>query len=99
MKEDQMTDLEQFETTSIHLAAAVLTSIPTSHLASITPNPTIDGKRLIVIQYPLSQQGKVKRLAEDFHARRLTVPLYAFNRALNLLRDRLLQDRHPHAVR
>ena len=94
-----MTGLQQFETTSIHLAAAVLTSVSNSRLARITPDPVIDGKRVISIQYPASQQGTVQKLIEDFHARRLTVPLYSFNRALNLLRDRLLQDQRPHAIR
>ena len=94
-----MTDVRDFETTSIHLAAALLTVIPDAQLSHIAPDPSIDGKRLIAVRCPVNQQTSVQRLAEDFYARRLTVPLYAFNRALNLLRDRLLQDRRPHAVR
>ena len=94
-----MTGQREFETTSIHLSAAFLIHIPGATLCRITPEPSIDGKRLIAIRYPLSQQDAVQQLIEDFHARRLTVPLYSFNRALNLLRDRLLQDQRSHAVR
>ena len=89
----------QFSTTSIHLGAAILTLIPSTSLAEISSSSPIDGKRLIVLSFPSDQQRAVDELVEKFHARMLAVPLYGFNRALNLLRDRLLQQRRSHAVR
>ncbi len=89
-------DTKNFETTSIHLAAALLISVPGATLAHITPVPSIDGKRVLAIRYPLDQAEAIQKTAEDFHARRLLVPLYLFNRALNLLRDRLLSRQCLH---
>ena len=91
-------DEGQFETTSIHLAAAILVQVPYAALARIFPTPSVDGKRLIVLTYPASQTEVIRKVVEDFHGRRLVVPLYLFNRALNLLRDRLLQDKPDHAL-
>lgn len=91
-----MTALQQFETTSIHLAAALLVQVPGTTLAHVTPDPSIDGKRLIVLAYPPDQASAIQRIVAEFHSRRLVVPLYLFNRALNLLRDRLLSRQHLH---
>ncbi len=86
-----MTGEQCFETTSIHLAAALLISVPGATLAHITPAPSIDGKRVLTLRYSLDHAEALQKTVEDFHARRLVVPLYFFNRALNLLRDHLLQ--------
>ena len=93
------TTMNEFQTTSLHLAAASLLHVPNSTLARITPTPDIDGKRVIVITYPLKQADTLHKVVEDFHARRLLVPLYHFNRTLNLLRDRLKQDEGYHVPR
>lgn len=93
-----MTDMRDFETTSIHLAAAVLTHIPQADLRRISSDRPVDGKRLIVIAVPAEQAEAFQTLVEDFHRRRLTVPLYRFNRILNLLRDHLMQHKRPHAI-
>jgi len=89
--------MNEFQTTSLHLAAAILLHVPSATLARITPTPEIDSKRIIVIAYPLNQAEALHKAVEDFHARRLLVPLYRFNRILNLLRDRLKQGDGCHA--
>ncbi len=88
LKEEPMRDL-QFETTSLPLAAALLVQIPSATLIEIASRPSIDGKRLIVVGHPAIQARAVQSVVEQFHLRRLTVPLYLYNRALNTLRDRL----------
>jgi len=94
-----MSEMREFQTTSIHLATAVLTHLPRAALLRITPDRSIDGKRAIIMQYPAEQSDAFQQILEDFQRRRLTVPLYRFNRALNLLRDHLLQHERSHAIR
>lgn len=86
-----------FETTSIHLAAALLVQVQDAILAHVTSDPSIDGKRLIVVAYPPVQESTVQQIVTDFHSRRLVVSLYPYNRALNALRDRLKQGEGCHA--
>jgi hypothetical protein len=92
-------DVERFETTSLTLASALLSQIPGAAVLSIAPEPSIDGKRLIVINYPSDEAQKALNLVRQFHARTLSVPLYPYNRVLNALRDRLKQDTGNHALR
>ena len=94
-----MTDQQRFETTTLPLAASLLSQVPGAVLLKIASEPSIDGKRLIVIGYPQDQVQAVQDLVQQFHSRRLVVPLYAFNRSLNTLRDRLKQDTGNHALR
>ncbi|MBI3292103.1 MAG: hypothetical protein HYZ73_04755 [Elusimicrobia bacterium] len=78
-----------FQTVNLPLASALLAEIPGSALGRITPSPCVDGKRLIVIQYPPEREADVQRLVDLFHQRRLTVNLFSYNKAANLLRDLL----------
>ncbi len=94
-----MSDLHQFKTTSIHLAAAILAQVPDTTLVQVSSTPSIDGKRLIIVGYPSGQTKAVDSIVKQFHSRRLTVHLYNFNRVLNLVRDRLLQNEPHHAFR
>lgn len=93
-----MVDSTRFSTTSIHLGAAILTLVPQATLAEVSNTSPVDGKKLLTISFPADQEQAVAELVEKFHARMLTVPLYGFNRALNLLRDRLLQRERSHAI-
>jgi len=88
-----------FETVSLPLAASVLTLVPTAQFSYIAPEPSIDGKRLIVLTYPADQTQAVHDIVERFQNRQLTVRLYPFNQKLNLLRDHLLQRERSHAIR
>lgn len=97
MGDEPMTDQQRFETTSLPLAASLLSQISSAALLKISPETSIDGKRLITIAYPPNQTTAVKSLLEQFHSRRLVVSLYAYNRLLNALRDRLKQDVGIHA--
>lgn len=78
-------------TTNINLAACLLSLVPGSALAGIDPSPSVDGRRLIHVRYPTSQEASVRRLLAQFQDRTLVVPLYVFNRHVNLLRDLLRQ--------
>ncbi len=86
----QATDRRLFETTSIHLASAILVHIPDSILIRVSNSPSIDGKRLIVLGYPAAAAQALHAVVEQFNTRRLVVPLYAYNRSLNTVRDRLM---------
>ena len=89
---------KSFQTVSLPLAASVLTLVPGAQFATIAPEPSIDGKRIIVLTHPANQAQVVQDIVEQFHGRRLAVHLYPFNRALNALRDRLKQGERSHAV-
>lgn len=89
MKYKHMRDEKQFETSNLPLASALLISVSGMTINGISFSPGIDGRRLIVLQYPLTQEAAVQRTAENFYKRCLTVHLYNYNRALNSLRDRL----------
>jgi hypothetical protein len=93
----QTTDLRRFETVNLNLAAVLLSRIPDSQLASISPAPSIDGKRLLTIRYPADQEQAVQRLVERFVQRNLVVNLYDFNRTLNGIRDALHRTREAEA--
>ena len=85
----ETTDLPQFETVNINLAAVLLSEIPGSQLLKIDPKPTVDGKRLLTVGYPASQEEVARRVITRFLNRELSVNLYAFNRWLNRIRDAL----------
>lgn len=93
-----MGDEKCFETSNLPIAAALLISVPGMALAEISSMPGIDGRRIIALQYPADQEATVQRIAEDFYQRRLIIPLYAYNKALNALRDRLHQHGLPYSV-
>ena len=84
-----MREPPSFRTTSLPLAAALLSEVRAASIGGISNTPSIDGRKLISITYPPAQEQAVSQVAELFHQRRLTVGLYPFNRALNALRDRL----------
>jgi hypothetical protein len=79
-------------TTNINLAACLLSLVPGSALEGVDPTPSVDGRRLIHISYPAAQHTAVRRLLAQFQARTLVVPLYPFNRQLNVIRDMLHQS-------
>ena len=88
-KHESVSDEKQFETSNLPLASALIISVPGITVDSISSAPGIDGRRIIVLRYPEDQESAVQHVAEDFYDRRITVPLYRYNRALNSLRDRL----------
>ena len=87
---------KQFTTTSLPLAASLLCHIPSATLLQVSSELSIDGKRLLIVGYPPDQTKAVQDTVEKFHSRRLVVPLYVYNRALNALRDRLKQGEGCH---
>ena len=89
----------RFETTSLPLAASLLVHVPDATVLSVSDEPSVDGKRLIAIGYPTDQAQEAQSLVQQFHARTLIVPLYTYNRALNVLRDRLKQGTDTHDPR
>ena len=84
-----MTGQRQFRTTSLVLAASLLTEIPGSLVLSVSQTDSIDGKKIITLSYDPAQESEVNRVVEAFQQRRLTIPLYPYNVNLNQLRDRL----------
>ena len=93
-----MTENRRFETTSLPLAAALLCQVPSATLLQVSSDPSIDGKRLLVVGYPPDQTQTMHDVVAKFHSRRLVVPLYLYNRVLNTLRDRLKQGVLDHAL-
>ena len=57
-----MTDQQRFETTTLPLAASLLSQVPGAVLLKIASEPSIDGKPLIVIGYPQDQRDTVRSL-------------------------------------
>ncbi len=98
MDDEPMTDQRRFETTSLPLAASLLSQITGATLLEVSPDPSVDGKRLLIVAYPPEQTQAVQNVVTKFHGRQLVVPLYIYNRALNTLRDRLKQDTSHHAL-
>lgn len=99
MRDEEPRDYQRFETTSLPLAASLLSQIRGAVLADIPNEVSLDGKRLLVIHYPPVAIPAVRDLVEQFHSRRLVVPLYTYNRVLNVLRDRLKQGDGCYAPR
>lgn len=89
---------ERFETTSLPLAASLLSQIIGATLLEISPDSSVDGKRLLIVGYPLDQAKAIRDVVERFHSRRLVVSLYVYNRVLNMLRDRLKQGALDHVL-
>lgn len=87
-----MDNVRRFETTNICLGAALLALVPGSSLVSISTSPSVDGKRMLTITYPADQESTARKTIEAFLQRRLVVDLYAYNKALNSLRDQLNQQ-------
>ena len=90
-KPRELVEPKRFETTNLCLGAALLAEVPGCSLAQISPTPSVDGKRLLTLTYPLPQEAEVRRVVEAFLQRHLLINLYVYNRSLNLLRDRLRQ--------
>ena len=90
-KPRELVEPKRFETTNLCLGAALLAEIPGCSLVQISPTPSVDGKRLLTLAYPPTQESNVRQVVEAFLQRRLAVDLYVYNRCLNLLRDRLRQ--------
>ncbi len=95
MKRERVRDEKRFETSNLPLASSLLVSVPGIALADISSAPGIDGRRVIILQYPENQEAIVQRVIEDFYRRCLHVQLYPYNQALNRLRDRLHQHGLP----
>lgn len=99
MPDGQLIRQRKFETTNLPLAASLLCQVQGATLLRVCSKPSVDGKRLLVVGYLPDQAEAVQDVIEQFHGRRLVVPLYLYNRVLNTLRDRLKQDDGSHAIR
>ena len=92
-----MTDEREFQTTNINLAAALLTRLSSGRLVRIDVWPSVDGKRLIHLRFPATQENTAHQIIESFLQRDLSLNLYGFNRNLNLLRDYLHGKKQDYA--
>ena len=78
-----------FGTVSIQLAASILTEVSDTILAGIKPGQLIDGKKVILVAYPDERESDLQNVVQQFQSKRLSVPLFAYNVNLNLIRDEL----------
>jgi len=76
-----------YQTTELKLAALILASIPEATFAIYKqPNFT---RQTIEITYSSDNNDLLAKLERDFIDKRAKVNVYAYNKALNLIRDRL----------
>jgi len=85
----EQTSMRVFETESLPLAAAFLTTIPDTTFAGFSQSNTMSDRLLFQLQYKPTADQAVMNLLQQFHARTLHVLLYKYNITLNGLRDRL----------
>lgn len=79
----------KFKTSNPHLAAALLSIIPSCSFIRIEDPPNGSGMKDLVLEYPELQEQAVRQLISDFLDRRISVDLYRYNRALSGIRDGL----------
>ena len=79
--------LSEYKTSELKLAAVILAEIIEA-VFTVLPNP--DGlKKIIQINFPKAEKKRLDALVRAFIERRARVEVYRYNRALNLLRDKI----------
>jgi hypothetical protein len=76
-----------YETSELKLAALLLAEIPDSSVDVHDRGNSI--RKSIVVAYPAPYSQDVQKLEKDYINKEAKVSVYAYNRALNLIRDRL----------
>jgi len=79
-----------YQTTELKLAALILASIPEATFA-IYKQPNVT-RQTIEIAYSSDYNDLLSKLERDFINKRATVNVYTYNKALNLIRDRLRES-------
>ena len=78
--------MKTFKTASLPLAAAILTEISGCDF-QINSDRTIDGKAIIRLFYPDSEENNLKKIVTSYGKKELLVNLYQYNRNLNVVRN------------
>lgn len=84
-----------FKTTSLFLAAAILSGINESRFLGCDTKEQIDGRKIFVISYPESSQKAIDDILRQFNHQELRVDLYAYNKKLKVLRSAIRGEGAP----
>ncbi|MDD5008175.1 MAG: hypothetical protein PHC68_07200 [Syntrophorhabdaceae bacterium] len=84
-----------FKTTSLYLAAAILSGIGESRFLGCDTKEQIDGRKVFIISYPESSQKSIDDILRQFDHQALSVNLYAFSRKLKVLRSEIRGEGQP----
>lgn len=76
-----------YETTELKLASLVLSEVPNCSLEVYERGNSI--RKIIKILYPREYKSKIAKLEKDFIDKNALTNIYSYNKALNLIRDRL----------
>ncbi|MDP8261909.1 MAG: hypothetical protein P9M13_01230 [Candidatus Ancaeobacter aquaticus] len=79
-----------YETTELKLAALILSEIPDCSCEIFAQGNSI--RKTIKIGYPTEYKNDVIKLEKDFINKEAITNIYSYNKALNLIRDRLRGD-------
>lgn len=78
---------EEYETTELKLAALILSEVPNCSVEIYEQGNSI--RKVIKIKYPSGHKEGIAKLERDFINKGASTNIYSYNRALNLIRDRL----------
>jgi len=78
---------EEYETTELKLAALILSEVPNCLVEIYEQGNSI--RKVIKIKYPAGYKEGIAKLERDFINKGASTNIYSYNRALNLIRDRL----------
>ena len=77
----------EYETSELKLAALILSELPNCSIDVYEQENYI--RKTIKIKYPAEYKNEVSKLENDFINKRASTNVYSYNKALNLIRDRL----------
>lgn len=77
----------QYETFELKLAALILSEVPYCSVEVCEQGNSI--RKVIKIKYPAGYKEEIVKLERDFINKGASTNIYSYNKALNLLRDRL----------
>jgi hypothetical protein len=80
-----------YRSSELKLSAVILSEIPDCTFNILEQGNSL--RKTIVIDFPASYKKDVMLLQEDFLNKRVLVNVYLYNRSLNMLRDRLKDER------
>lgn len=78
---------EEYETTELKLAALILSEVPNCLVEICEQGNSI--RKVIKIKYPAEYKKEITKLERDFINKGALANIYSYNKALNLIRDRL----------
>ena len=86
-RKDQQTTTQTYETCELKLAALLLAEIPDASAEIENRNNSI--RKTIIITHPTQYNEEVQKLEKDYINKEARTGVYAYNRALNTIRDLL----------